>query len=110
MEILNEGNWKRLYFLADTNVAYEYFLRTFNGLYNHAFQVKEVSLKLKTVFNPWMTRGHQKLSERKQKLFLSPKLTKMKRNIRLTSLYLKFLKKSLKYFITRESLIAVSKI
>ena len=29
MEILNEVNWKHLYSLADTNLAYEYFLRTF---------------------------------------------------------------------------------
>ena len=60
MEILNEVNWKHLYSLADTNLAYEYFLRTFSGLYNHAFPIKEVSLKLKNVFNPWMTKGLQK--------------------------------------------------
>ena len=42
MEILNEVNWKHLYSLADTNLAYEYFLRTFSGLYNHAFPIKEV--------------------------------------------------------------------
>ena len=69
MEILNEINWKHLYSSADTNVTYEYFLRTFNGLYNQAFPLKEVSLKLKTVFNPWMSKGLQKSSERKQKLY-----------------------------------------
>ena len=42
MEILNEVNWKHLYSLTDTNLAYEYFLRTFNGLYNHAFLIKVV--------------------------------------------------------------------
>ena len=41
-EILNEVNWKHLYSLTDTNLAYEYFLRTFNGLYNHAFLIKVV--------------------------------------------------------------------
>ena len=52
MEILNEVNWKHLYSLADTNLVCEYFLRTFSGLYNHAFPIKEVSLKLKNVCNP----------------------------------------------------------
>ena len=47
MEILNEVNWKHLYSLADTNLAYEYFLRTFSGFYNHTFPIKEVSLKFK---------------------------------------------------------------
>ena len=58
-----------LYSLTDTNIAYEYFLRTFSGLYNHAFLIKEVSLKLKNVFNPWMTKGLQKSSKKKQKLY-----------------------------------------
>ena len=69
MEILNEVNWKHLYSLADTNLAYEYFLHTFSGLYNHAFPIKEVSLKLKNVFNPWVTKGLQKPSKKKQKLY-----------------------------------------
>ena len=42
IEILNKVNWKYLYSLTDTNLAYEYFLRTFNGLYNHAFLIKAV--------------------------------------------------------------------
>ena len=32
MEILNEVNWKHLYSLTDTNLAYEYFLCTFSRL------------------------------------------------------------------------------
>ena len=63
MEILNEVNWKHLYSLADTNLACEYFLRTFSGLYNHPFPIKEVSLKHKNVCNPWMTKGLQKSSK-----------------------------------------------
>ena len=56
MEILNKVNWKHLYSLTDTNIAYEYFLRTFRGLYIHAFPIKEVSLKLINVFNPCMAK------------------------------------------------------
>ena len=66
-EILNEVNWKHLYSLIDTNLAYEYFVRTFSGLYNHAFP--EISLKLKNVSNPWMTKGLQKSSKKKLKLY-----------------------------------------
>ena len=32
MEILNKVNWKHLYSLTDTNLAYEYFLCTFSRL------------------------------------------------------------------------------
>ena len=69
MEILNEVNWKHLYSLTETNLAYEYFQNTFSGLYNHAFPIKEVSLKFENVFNPWMTKGLQKSSKKKQKLY-----------------------------------------
>ena len=54
---------------ADTNLAYEYFPRTFSGLYNHALPIKEVSLKLKNVFNPWMMKGLHKSFKKKQKLY-----------------------------------------
>ena len=69
MDILNKVNWKHLYSLTDTNLAYECFLRTFSGLYNLAFPIKEVSLKIKSVFNPWMTKGLQKSSKKNQKLY-----------------------------------------
>ena len=63
MEILNKAKWKHLYSLTDTSLVYEYFLHTCNGLYNHAYPIKEVSLKLKTVFNPLMTKRPQKPSK-----------------------------------------------
>ena len=69
MEYLNEVNRKHLYSLTDTNLAYENFLCTSSCLYNHAFPIKEVSLKLKNVFNPWMTKGLHKSSKKKQKLY-----------------------------------------
>ena len=69
MEILNKVNWKHLYSLTDTNIAYECFLRTFRGLYIHAFPIKEVSLKLINVFNPCMAKGLQKSSKKKQKIY-----------------------------------------
>ena len=68
MESLNEVNWKHSYFLC-----------TLNDVYGHAFPIKEVGSKLKTVFNPWMTKGLQKSSKKKQKLcnkFLGSKTNK----------------------------------
>ena len=41
--ILREVNWKHLDALTDNNLVSEYFLCTYNGLYNHAFPIKEVS-------------------------------------------------------------------
>ena len=42
------------------------FLRVFSGLCNHALQIKEVGLELRTAFNPWVTMGLQKSCKRKQ--------------------------------------------
>ena len=62
MEILNEVNSKHLYSLRDTKLAYEYFLL-------HAFPIKEISLKLDTFFNSWMTKGLNKSFKRRQILY-----------------------------------------
>ena len=68
MEILNKVNWKHLYSLTDTNLAYEYFLRTFSGVHNHAFPIKKVSLKLQNGLHPWISKGLQNSSKNKQTL------------------------------------------
>ena len=112
MEILNEVNWKHLYSLTDTNLAYEYFLRTFSGLYNHAFPIKEVSLKLKNVFNPWMTKGLQKSSKKKQKLydkFLKSQTNENEKKQKTHKSLFEILKEKSKKIITRESLKTANK-
>ena len=99
-EILNKVNWKHLYSLTGTNLAYEYFLRTFSGLYNHAFPIKEVSVKfLKNVFNPWMTKGMEKSSKKKQKLydrFLKSKTNENGKKYRIYKSLFKILKEKSK--------------
>ena len=45
----------------------EYFLRTFRGMYDHVFPLKDVIIKFKTVLNLWMVKALQKSSKRKQK-------------------------------------------
>ena len=103
---LNEINWKHLYSLTDTNLAYEYFLPTFKGLYNHAFQIKEVSLKFKIAFNPWMTKRLQKSSKRKQKLydkFLKSKTNENEKEYKTYKSLLEILKeKSKKCYYSRK--------
>ena len=42
---------------------------TFSGKYHHPFPVKEMKRKRKTLLNPWMSKGLQKSSKKKQKLY-----------------------------------------
>ena len=42
---------------------------TFSGKYDHAFPVKEMKRKRKRLLNPWMSKGLQISSKKKQKLY-----------------------------------------
>ena len=53
---------------CNPNQAYSYFFHTFSGIYDHAFLVKEIKRKRKTLLNPWMSKRLQKSSKKKQKL------------------------------------------
>ena len=66
-EILHEVDWTHLYTLSNPNQAYSYFLRIFSAIYDHAFPVKEMKIKRKTLLNPWMSKGLQKSSKKKKK-------------------------------------------
>ena len=112
MEILNEvKHWKHLYSLTDTNLAYESFLRTFSDWYNHAFSIKKVSLnKLKTAFYPWMTKGLQKSSKRKQKVYDKFLKSKTDENEKKCKTYKSLLEIHKEKFKKKESMIALSKI
>ena len=59
-KILHEVDWTNLYTLSNTNQTYSYFLRIFSAIYDHAFPVKEMKIKRKTLLNPWMSKGLQK--------------------------------------------------
>ena len=63
-EILHEVDWTHLYTLSNPNQAYSYFLRIFSAIYDHAFPVKEMKIKRKTLLNPWMSKGLQKSSKK----------------------------------------------
>ena len=67
-DILSDVDWRVLYSKSNPNDAYEYFLKVFSGIYDIAFPLKTISVKRKTLQNPWMTKGLLKLSKRKQNL------------------------------------------
>ena len=46
-EILHEVDCTHLYTLCNPNQAYSYFLRIFGGIYDHAFPVNEMKIKVK---------------------------------------------------------------
>ena len=66
---MSEVNWGNLYLIPNPNDAYEYFLKVFSGIYDLAFPLKTISVKTKTLENPWMTKGLLKSSKGMQKLY-----------------------------------------
>ena len=46
------------------------FLRKLLQLYNLHFPIKEIQIKRKTLLSPWITKGIQKSSKNKQKLYI----------------------------------------
>ena len=54
---------------SNPNNAYEKFIEIFYKAYDIAFPVKEVSIKTKTLLDPWFTKGIKKSSKKKQKLY-----------------------------------------
>ena len=64
--ILSEVDWGNLCSISNPN---EYFLKVFSGTYDLAFPLKTISVKRKTLQNPWMTKCLLKSSKLKQKLY-----------------------------------------
>ena len=56
-DVFSEVNWGNLYSISNPNDAYEYFFTVFSGIYDLAFPLKTMSVKTKTLQNPWMTKG-----------------------------------------------------
>ena len=74
----------------------------FLTLIDIAFPEREIEIKTQHSQSPWITRGLQKSSKRKQRLnekFLKTVQLKMKLCIRSINIYLKKLRKDLKQFI-----------
>ena len=93
-DVLSEMDWGNLC---------EYFLNVFSGICDLAFPLKTVSVKRKTLQNPWMTKGLLKSSERKQKLYEKFVRKRSPRNENIYKAY-KSLFGSLKKIITQDVL------
>ena len=50
-------------------MPYECFLNVFSGIYDLGFSLKTISVKIKTLQNPSMTKGLSKSSKLTQKLY-----------------------------------------
>ena len=103
--ILSEVDWGNLYSISNPNDAYDYFLKVFSGIYDLAFPLKTLSVKRKTLQNPWMTKGLLKSSKRKQKLYEKFMKKRSPRNENIykayKSLFESLKKKSKKNYYTR---------
>ena len=67
--LLKNIDWNRFLPLDSPNLAYDYFLKIFSYLYDIAFPNKEIEIKTKDLGTPWITKGLQKSSKRKQHLY-----------------------------------------
>ena len=61
--------WDSATKLQDANAAYKQFLEIFSGVYDVAFPKQKVKNKNKTLNSFWITKGLQRSSKRKQKLY-----------------------------------------
>ena len=59
----------RLISSKQTDSAYGAFLNKFTSLYDKTFEKFAVTLKSKTLKNPWITKGILKSSKTKQRLY-----------------------------------------
>ena len=67
--LLTPASWELVTDATGTNHAYEAFIAIFSRLYEKTFPKKQVSIKIKSLKNKWMTKGVTKSSKRKQRLY-----------------------------------------
>ena len=67
--LLKNIDWNRFLTLDSPNLAYDNFLKFFSDLYDISFPNKEIEIKTKHLGTPWITKGLQKSSKRKQRLY-----------------------------------------
>ncbi|XP_065662942.1 uncharacterized protein LOC136085555 [Hydra vulgaris] len=80
-------NWKHINFNEDINVIYNKFFNTFFSVYDANYPVFEITLKPKTLKNPWITKGLKKSSKIKQNLYIKYLKTKSHANLRIYKNY-----------------------
>ena len=71
-------SWDTLYKFSDVNLAFNYFIKKFNRIYNKSFPY--IPIKQGTKKNPWLTAGILKSIRHKNILFLKAKTDPAYRN------------------------------
>ena len=66
---LQEMTWDDVISSKQTDSAYKAFLNKFTSLYDKIFEKFAVTVKSKTLKNPWITKGILKSSKTKQRLY-----------------------------------------
>ena len=66
---LYETNWKDIETFTDPNETYKAFLEKFLILYDKYFPKQKIKVKTKDLQSPWVTKGIQKSSKKKQRLY-----------------------------------------
>ena len=63
-DILSEVDWGNLYSISNLNDTCEYYLKVFSDMCDLAFFLKTISVKRKTLQNPWIAKDLSKSSKR----------------------------------------------
>ena len=66
---LQEMTWDDIISSKQTDSAYEAFFNKFTSLYDKIFEKIAVTVKSKTLKNPWITKGILKSSKTKQRMY-----------------------------------------
>ena len=83
---LQNRNWDDIKKIEDPNKAYKYFLDIVINICDKSFPKTKVKVKFKSDQNPCITRGVEKSSKKKQRIYVKfskNKPSKMKRHIKL---------------------------
>ena len=68
--LLRNESWNVLDNFENVQDSYNYFLNTFQMIYNKCFPIKEFKYKQKDLKSPWISKGIKKSSKLKQKLYI----------------------------------------
>ena len=66
---LSKINWNDTLNENCPDKSYTKFIETFSTIYETCFPLKKIKVKVKSLLNPWFTKGILKSSKRKQKLY-----------------------------------------
>ena len=75
-EQLSLLHWRHIDFNGTVNEVYDTFLKTLTDIYDTNFPIREYTLKNKDIKSPWISKGLQKSSKKKQRFYIKFPKTK----------------------------------